>query len=300
MAEDLPRITIVTPSYNQAAFLEQTILSVLEQDYPNLQYMVIDGGSTDGSVDIMRRYEDHLDLWVSEPDQGQYDALRKGFAQATGELLGWLNSDDVYLKEALSTVGQGYTENPGSCIAGPVVNVDMGSGKERLIPQFGITFENMVKFWEQRYSWHQPGLFFPRAAYEAVGGVDGTLDYAMDHDLICRLLQHCQVVYVDQPIARFRLHSTSKTCTAWDQYLLELSRVSQRYWCMVESVDRGQHDQHLAERFAVLAAANLPRQPVESARLFAYSLRLSPTAALRVGHRVTKRWLRERRVRDSA
>jgi glycosyltransferase involved in cell wall biosynthesis len=158
MTEDLPVISIVTPSYNQASFLEETILSVLNQGYENLEYTVIDGGSTDGSVEIIRKYEARLAHWVSEPDEGQYHALQKGFSRAQGDLLGWLNSDDVYLPGALTAVGRAYANHPDSCIAGPVINVDLRSGRERFIPQHDITFENMVKFWEQQYIWHQPGL----------------------------------------------------------------------------------------------------------------------------------------------
>ena len=291
MAEDLPRITIVTPSYNQVAFLEQTILSVFEQDYPNLQYMVIDGGSTDGSVDIMRRYEKHLDLWISVPDEGQYHALQKGFSHAKGDLLGWLNSDDVYLPGALLNVGRAYSQHPGSCIAGPVINFDMRSGKETLVPQFGITFENMVRFWELQYSWHQPGFFFPRATYELVGGVDGSLNYLMDHDLTCRLLRHCQVEYVREPIARFRLHDSSKTCTAAREMLMEVSTVSQRYWPLLESVDRGRHNRFVAQRLAGLALRSLPRRPAEAVRLMLESIRRSPAALPGGVLRVVKRWL---------
>src|SRR5579859_3708649 len=100
----VPRISIVTPSFNQRAFLEETIRSVLDQRYPNLEYVIIDGGSTDGSVDIIRKYERHLAFWVSEPDGGQYDAINKGFAHTTGELLGWLNADDKYLPWSFSTL----------------------------------------------------------------------------------------------------------------------------------------------------------------------------------------------------
>jgi hypothetical protein len=291
MTENLPLLSVVTPSYNQGSFLEETILSVLNQGYGNLEYIVIDGGSTDGSVEIIHRYQTRLAHWVSEPDQGQYHALQKGFALAKGDLLGWLNSDDMYLPGALCAVGSAYAEHPDTCIAGPVINFDHRSGREKLISQHGITLENMVKFWEQQYSWHQPGLFFPRSTYELTGGLDGSLDYAMDHDLICRLLQHCSVTYIDQPIARFRLHSTSKTCTAWDQYMMELSTVSQRYWHLVGPVDQAAHDQYLAERLVVVAVKDLPRHPRQAVRVFGRSLGLSATAAPHVALRVVKRWL---------
>lgn len=298
MAEKLPLISIVTPSYNQAQFLEETILSVLNQEYPSLEYIIIDGGSMDGSADIIRKYDAHLAHWVSEPDEGQYDALQKGFARATGDLLGWLNSDDVYLPRALLTVGRAYGEHPGNCIAGPVMNFDIRSGKERFIPQFGITFENMVKFWEQQYSWHQPGFFFPRSVYESVGGMDESLHYAMDHDLVCRLLQHCQVVYVEGLIARFRLHDASKSCTAWHELLLELSHVSRRYWHLLEPVDRAQHDRYLAERLARVASESLG-QPRKAAQLLRDATLLCPTAIPRAGLRVAKRWMHAKWSRSS-
>src|ERR1700687_4131140 len=118
--EMLPTITIVTPSFNQGDFIEQTIRSVLSQNYPRLQYIIIDGGSTDCSRDVIGRYSTRLDYWVSEKDGGQPDALRKGFSRATGDLLGWLNSDDILYPGALALIGEAYESNPGHLIAGDV------------------------------------------------------------------------------------------------------------------------------------------------------------------------------------
>lgn len=294
MAEELPRISIVTPSYNQAQFLEETILSVLNQDYPNLEYIIIDGRSTDGSVDIIRRYEDSLAYWVSEPDRGQSHALNKGFARATGELLGWLNSDDAYFPDALISVGQAYREHRSNCIAGPGINFDARSGEERLVPQYGITLENMVRYWEHHFSWHQPGFFFPRSIYESVGGVDENLKYVMDHDLVCRLLQHCEVVYVQRPIARFRLHDSSKTCAGWDQFVRELSYVSRRYWHLLGSVDQAAHDHFLAEQFVSLGADSLRRRPAHAAKLFLDAVRVCPSRVPRAVFGVLERNARRR------
>jgi glycosyltransferase involved in cell wall biosynthesis len=215
--DNYPRITVVTPSFNQALFLEQTILSILSQNYPNLEYFVVDGGSTDGSVDIIRKYASDITWWVSEKDRGQTDALIKGFSRATGDVLGWINSDDLLEPGALNAVGRAYRENPGSLIAGNVKLFSDSTGQERLVRQRRLNFEDMVKIWTKRSFYSQPGVFFPRGAYVAVGGLDRDLHYCMDHDLM------------NQVLARGRQHAASKTCSQSGRQVAESCVVARRY-----------------------------------------------------------------------
>jgi len=250
-----PAICVVTPSYRQGRYLEETIRSVLLQGYPRLEYYVIDGGSTDESVEILRKYAPWLTGWVSEQDAGQSDAIAKGFNRASAECIAWLNSDDYFLPDALAAVGEAWSPGGNAVLAGDVINFSP-DGRERVIRQAGITLDHMVRYWEGRYAWHQPGLFFPRQAYRASGGIDIALHYAMDLDLICRLLSHgCTVDYLGQPVARFRLHAVSKTCAQGAQMARETSQVSQRYWSQVDGIDRQAHDAYLFGELARFAAA---------------------------------------------
>ncbi|MCI0437263.1 MAG: glycosyltransferase [Gemmatimonadetes bacterium] len=227
----LPQISLVTPSYNQGAYLEETIRSVLEQDYPALEYVVIDGGSTDASVDILRRYERDLTYWVSEPDRGQAHAINKGLAHCTGEVFNWINSDDVLAPGALHAVARAWQAKPGRVIAGPVVNFD-DRGTEEVITPRALTLENFVRWRSacaERMAWHQPGTFLPLAALRSAGGLREELRYSFDHLLMVDVLQHCEVTYVTETLARFRLHAASKTVSAGHaRFRLERLRVLRR------------------------------------------------------------------------
>jgi len=227
----LPTITIVTPSYNQADFIEQTICSVLSQNYPRLQYMVIDGGSTDCSPDVIRRYTSKLEYWISVKDGGQSDALRKGFSRATGDLLGWLNSDDILYPGALRRVGEAYEASPGCIVAGNVAAFSEGkTHKSRTIRQRHLNVRDMVAIWAGKSSYSQPGVFFPRYAYIRSGGIDETLHQCMDHDLMIRMLRTCPVAYVNEILGGARLHPQSKTCSQAGVQIAEAYQVSRRYW----------------------------------------------------------------------
>lgn len=278
----LPRITIVTPSFNQGAFIEETIRSILLQGYPNLEYIVIDGGSTDGSVAIIERYAPFLDYWISEPDAGQSDAISKGFARATGELINWLNSDDLMLPGALAAIGACAKANPGKMVAGDVIWFGEELPNEVYKRQRGLSFENLVKYWTQEALYQQPGLFYRRSDYEAVGGLDTTLWNSMDYDLFCRLLRRSSVSYLEQPVVRFRYHESSKTVTNGDFFMLERLRASRRYWAgLVLPAEERAAQRYTARWFTRRAVRRLVQGKVQRAlQLFRHAWRLAPEATL--------------------
>lgn len=225
-----PRVSIVTPSYNQGQFIEETIRSVLLQGYPDLEYIIIDGGSIDGSVDIIRKYEPWLVYWVSEPDRGQAHAINTGFRRATGSLLGWVNSDDVLLEGSLFRLAKAHSDHPRDIIAGDVRDSEEDSERETLYKQAHHTFANFVKFWERQHAWHMPGIFFPAALFRQIGELDESLPYVFDYDFMCRALHAARAHYLNLPVAKFRRHPSSKTIGQGERFAFEFCQVSRRYW----------------------------------------------------------------------
>jgi glycosyltransferase involved in cell wall biosynthesis len=231
-----PRVSIVTPSYNQGQFIEETIRSVLLQGYPDLEYIIIDGGSTDGSVDIIRKYEPWLTYWVSERDVGQADALRKGFAMATGSLLGWINSDDYFAPDALLRVATAWISQRPAIVAGGVEHFrdgEFGGGHRLCFPR-GISFASLLRPWHPPgVALQQPGMIFSAESYREIGGISKDFYIAMDYDLFVRLLERRdQVVYLDETVAFFREHGGSKTTgdVIFDpRNLVEDVRITARY-----------------------------------------------------------------------
>jgi len=207
-----PKITVVTPSYNQGEYIEETIRSVLLQGYPNLEYIIMDGGSTDQTVEIIKKYETWIDYWESEPDRGQSHAINKGFQRSTGDLTIWINSDDVLLPNALRCAALACVPKASMIILGGVINFFENSTREILVEQSGIQLKNFIGEPEKEFSWNQPGTFVSKECLKYAKELDESLHYAFDWDWMCRLLiQKPKIHYLADPIARFRVHDESKT-----------------------------------------------------------------------------------------
>ena len=223
---DAPRITIVTPSFNQGHFIEETIRSVLLQGYPNLEYLVMDGGSGDETVAILRKYDAWL-TWVSEADAGQADAINKGLRRATGEILAYLNSDDLYLPGALATVSAAFRAHPGvGLVYGDCQAVQADGTPRGLIRGRPFDVQRMIRLGEFV---PQQAAFWSRAATEAVGLFDPSLHYCMDHDYFIRIGRALPGLYLAQPLAVFRFHDASKSVSNEERHWRESMQVSRRY-----------------------------------------------------------------------
>jgi glycosyltransferase involved in cell wall biosynthesis len=206
----LPLVSIVVPSYGQGAFLEETLVSVLAQDYPRLEVLVVDGGSTDDSVDVIRRHAGRLAWWVSEPDRGQADALNKGFARATGDLLGWVCSDDTLLPGAVSAVVAALKAEPAALLAyGDAVVVDAEGRRGDLLPSRPWDLVEMVRTCQNHVV--QPGSLFTRRAWELAGPLVVESHYYFDFELVLKLALAGSAVRLQQPLATYRLHAESKS-----------------------------------------------------------------------------------------
>lgn len=222
----LPRVTIVTPSYNQGHFLEATIQSVLAQDYPNIEYFIVDGGSKDNSVEIIQKYEEHLAWWVSEKDKGHADALNKGFARASGEILAWLNSDDIYHPGAISEAVAYLTAHPE--VGMVYANANMIDNAGQVIGQFPAKqtdYDNML-----RGSVHIPQAttFFRADTWRQVGPLDLSLFFSFDYDLWVRLAKVSQIRYLPRLWADFRMHEQGKSVVNDNQCYPDMLRVYRR------------------------------------------------------------------------
>lgn len=222
-----PRISVVVPSFNQGRFLGETLESLFTQDDPNIEVIVVDGASTDGSVDVIRRYADRLAWWVSEGDRGQSHALNKGFARATGEWLCWLNSDDMLLPGALPALRAAVAREPQRewWIGGGHFVDKRGRSIRHYQPPIGLAAAAQLDDW-RRFWFAQPSTFFSRALYDACGGqVREDLHYAMDLDLWLRFLQRAAPGFIESGLSAYRLHEAAKTAALTVPAEMEIVRL---------------------------------------------------------------------------
>ena len=225
-ASDLPLVSVVTPSYNQASFLEFTIRSVLEQNYPNIEYILVDGGSTDGSVDIIQRYADRFAWWISEKDRGQTDAINKGFARAKGDILAWLNSDDTYEPHAISDAVELLQGRPDVGLVYGDANFIDENGC--IIGRFPAAQTNYRRLRRGYVHIPQQASFWRSDLWKKVGPLDPSFYFAMDYDLWVRLAAQASVQYTPRLWANFRLHTQGKTVAADDRCWPEMLKIHYR------------------------------------------------------------------------
>lgn len=223
---DLPLVSIITPSFNQGRFLEETIQSVLSQDYPHLEYIIVDGASTDGSVEIIRHYASQLSWWVSAPDQGQTDAINKGFAHANGEILAWINSDDTYLPGAVSKAVKFLIAHPEAALV--YANANLIDEQGSVLGRFPAQQTSLTSLLHGSVHIPQQTTFFWARLWRKVGPLDPTFQFAMDYDLWVRLAKLAPLVYTPQLWANFRLHGEGKSETLDNRCYPEMIQVYRR------------------------------------------------------------------------
>ena len=217
-----PLVSIITPSYNQARFLEATLQSVLRQDYPNIEYIVVDGASTDGSLEIIKNYADRLAWWVSEPDNGQGDAINKGFRRATGEIVAWLNSDDLYLPGAVKEAVETFQAHPAAgLVFGDAVSADAEGRLLNHFPTGDLELAALLRF----QIICQPSAFMRRTVLEKVNYLDPSYHFFLDHQLWIRMAREAEIVYRERTWAVSRYHAEAKNVYMADKCGEEAYRI---------------------------------------------------------------------------
>jgi glycosyltransferase involved in cell wall biosynthesis len=235
-----PRLSIVTPSYNQGQFLEETIRSVLMQGYPNLEFLVLDGSSQDNSLEILKKYSPFLSYWHSRKDKGQSDAINQGLRMATGDIVAWINSDDTYLSGVFERIVTQFDLRDTQVVYGRAYFIDEESKIVGEYPAGPIHSDwRRFRYW-RGWPIPQPTVFLRRKLFEKFGYLDTALHYGLDYDLFIRLSCNLKFDYLDIPLANYRIHSHSKT-GEWAKsqvfFYRETLRVNQRYapWFLPEN-----------------------------------------------------------------
>lgn len=224
--ENLPKISIVTVSFNQGQFIEDNILSVVNQNYPNIEHIIIDAGSTDGTLEILKKYDQHLN-WVSELDKGQSDGLNKGFKKATGDIIGWFNSDDRVAPGALHKVARFFIDNPDEiAVVGDQVIIDEEGCFLKTIKSRSYSFDYLVN--------HAKGItqnstFFKRSVFEKTGYLNEDVHYAMDRDLFIRIARIKTMPYLAESLGEFRIQKEAKTAQGSYYFAKDLLKIRKKY-----------------------------------------------------------------------
>ncbi len=218
----LPKISIVTPSFNQGQFLEYTLKSVLDQNYPNLEYFVIDGGSTDNSVEIIKKYSDKITDWVSEKDEGHGNALNKGFRRSTGEIMAWINSDDLYFPGTFRFVAEVFNRFP---------HVNWIVGLNSFIRNSSVfrvekIYKNKYDYMLGDFKWiQQESVFWRRSLWEKAGGnINEDYKFMIDGELWCRFFKYDKLYHVNTILAGYRAHDTNRASAFYNECLVEMDK----------------------------------------------------------------------------
>jgi glycosyltransferase involved in cell wall biosynthesis len=285
-ANSPPLITIVTPSYNQSRYLEQTILSVLQQDYPDIEYFVIDGGSTDSSLEIIKKYENQLSGWVSEKDRGQAEAINKGFQRASGEYIAWLNSDDTYQPGALRNAIETFQKYPeAGLVYGNVLSIDEHSRPFNLQTFKPYNLKDLMSF----NIISQPAVFMRCTVLEQAGYLDLDYHLLLDHHLWLRMAALAPMVYIPQTLAAARYHAEAKNLARTADFGREAFRIVD--WmratpALAPVFEPNQHrilaGAHRLDAFYLLDGGFYAK----ALKAYGQAFRYNPPVALRESHRI--------------
>lgn len=228
LSDQTPLVSIVTPSYNQGKFVEQTIQSVLAQDYPNIEYIIMDGGSTDDTLSIIRKYQDKISKWASEPDGGQSNAINKGWRMARGDILAWLNSDDMYPPGAVSSAVSALLKIPAvGMVFGDSYLID---AQGKFISRYSSKNKNGYrKGMPVEHDIPQPAVFIRKRALQEVGFLNEDLNYCMDYELYMRIAKRFDIIYTPQVLAQMRIYMGTKTSQNTFINMQEKIEVLKRY-----------------------------------------------------------------------
>ena len=226
--ERYPRISVVTPSFNQGAYLGETLASIASQHYPELELIVMDGGSTDDSVKVIESFAGCMTYWESQPDHGQSHAINKGFAKATGDIVCWLNSDDVFLPGALNAVAHAFNSHSDwEWVSAP--SLKFGDGLHEVGGLYELPNDRVE--WLRFCPLAQPSTFWKRSLYDRLGGLDESFHFALDYEYWVRFVfGGASVHFIDRPLSAYRLHDVSKTISSQEKFRSEEKRLREKYW----------------------------------------------------------------------